>query len=263
MPTGAALAPGHYPRRMSATDAAGVYAQLQPEHVSVTVRRLRDRIKARFPDRNLSQVAAELERLVTAVADEPTRLHERLRWIRVGSRLLIALIVGLTVVALTLSVRDAVVAADTFKAFEWLPLVESAINDLVFAAIAIFFLQALPRRIERDQILQTLHRLRSIAHIIDMHQLTKDPETVRASWHPTSQSAARGLNPQELGNYLDYCSELLSLVSKTAALFAEHTTDATVLETVSTIEALTNGMSRKIWQKINVLHTDPGSLRQT
>ncbi len=53
--------------------------------------------------------------------------------------------------------------------------------------------------------------------------------------------------------YLDYCSELLSLTSKAAALCAEESTDALVLDTVSEIENLTTGMSRKIWQKISLL----------
>lgn len=55
--------------------------------------------------------------------------------------------------------------------------------------------------------------------------------------------------------YLDYCSELLSLTSKAAALCAEESTDPLVLDTVSEIEVLTNGMSRKIWQKITLLST--------
>lgn len=239
------------------------YDSLDPARVRATVSRLRARIQERFPERNLSQVAAELEQLVDQVAGEPERLHRRLHWLRVGCTVLTGVILVLTVVAIGLSVRDAVVAAGSFRAFEWLPVIESGINDVVFAALATFFLQALPRRIEREEILHTLHRLRSMAHIVDMHQLTKDPETVRAAWRPTSQSVQRGLSPAALGNYLDYCSELLSLISKTAALFAEHSTDATVLESISTIEALTNGMSRKIWQKISLLHLDPGSLRQT
>jgi hypothetical protein len=40
---------------------------------------------------------------------------------------------------------------------------------------------------------------------------------------------------------------------KTAALCAEESRDAVVLDTVSTIESLTTGMSRNIWQKISVL----------
>ena len=61
------------------------------------------------------------------------------------------------------------------------------------------------------------------------------------------------LDRAEMENYLDYCSELLSLTGKTAALCAEKSRDSVVLNTVSTLEALTNDMSRKIWQKIQLL----------
>lgn len=54
-------------------------------------------------------------------------------------------------------------------------------------------------------------------------------------------------------HYLAYCSELLSLTAKTAALCAEHSTDAVVLETIATIETLTTELSNKIWQKISLL----------
>jgi hypothetical protein len=56
-----------------------------------------------------------------------------------------------------------------------------------------------------------------------------------------------------MANYLDYCSELLSLVSKTAAVYAERSTDPAVLATISDIENLTNGMARKIWQKLGLI----------
>lgn len=86
-----------------------------------------------------------------------------------------------------------------------------------------------------------------------MHQLTKDPERLRPDFKPTSASMDIGLDAIQLGNYLDYCSEMLSLVGKTAALFAEKSTDTAVLHTVEGIEDLTTGMSRKIWQKIALL----------
>jgi hypothetical protein len=56
-----------------------------------------------------------------------------------------------------------------------------------------------------------------------------------------------------LHRYLDYCSEMLSLTAKTAALCAEHSTDSVVLETISDIETLTTDLSNKIWQKISLL----------
>ena len=131
---------------------------------------------------------------------------------------------------------------------------DAAINDLVFLGAAVFFLGTLEGRLKRRRLLPLLHQLRSVAHVVDMHQLTKDPERLRASFRPTEKSAdPMGLTPDELEHYLDYCSELLSLIGKVAALCAEESRDPVVLDTVSTVETLTTGMSRKIWQKISLL----------
>jgi len=61
------------------------------------------------------------------------------------------------------------------------------------------------------------------------------------------------MSPAELGRYLDYCSELLSATSKLAALLVQHFTDEVVLGAVNEIEALTTGLSGKIWQKIRLI----------
>ena len=67
----------------------------------------------------------------------------------------------------------------------------------------------------------------------------------------------RIMDAEELHHYFDYCSELVSLIAKTAALCAERTSDPVVLNTVSEIETLGAQMSQKIWQKISLL---PGAL---
>jgi hypothetical protein len=59
----------------------------------------------------------------------------------------------------------------------------------------------------------------------------------------------------ELARYLDYCSEMLSLISKLAALYVQSFDDGTVLAAVSDVQGLTNGLSGKIWQKIVILDT--------
>ena len=69
------------------------------------------------------------------------------------------------------------------------------------------------------------------------------------------------LTPDQLGRYLDYCSELLSIIGKVAAVYAEATNDGQVLATVNEIETLTVGLSRKIWQKIALLHATTGPQR--
>jgi hypothetical protein len=86
-----------------------------------------------------------------------------------------------------------------------------------------------------------------------MHQLTKDPDRLLHPVADTESSPERTLTRDELGRYLDYCSELLSLTSKLAALYAERFNDSVVLQAVDEVETLTTGLSGKIWQKIVIL----------
>jgi hypothetical protein len=114
--------------------------------------------------------------------------------------------------------------------------------------------QGLERRIKRTRALEALHELRVIAHVIDMHQLQKDPDRAAARVPDTSASPKDQLTPGELARYLDYCSELLSLTGKVAALYMQEMTDSATLAAANEIEALTSGLSRKIWQKLMILH---------
>ena len=183
---------------------------------------------------------------------EADQSHVRLRRTTLAARAASIAIIAATIFALVFGLRSAVVDGLEHTA-NWVPLVESAINDLVFAAIAVLFLWAMPERLERRALLRLLHRLRSLAHIIDMHQLSKDPEQVNPSYVPTAESVRHGLDAEQLHHYLGYCSEMLSLTAKTAALCGEHSSDGVVLETISTIETLTTELSNKIWQKISLL----------
>lgn len=229
------------------------YQQLQGQHVSDTVDRLRARIEARFSSpRGLGSVAAELLTLVRRVDAETDLSQARIVRIRMISRAFSGLIIVVTLVAFVLAVRDAADSGPRHT-LDWVPLVESGVNDMVFAGIAVVFLWALPERLERRHLLGLLHRLRSLAHVIDMHQLSKDPEQLLPSYQPTSASPPMLLTPDEMRHYFDYCSELLSLVAKAGALCAESSSDAVVLNTVSTIESLTTNMSSKIWQKISLI----------
>ncbi len=228
------------------------FERLDSAPVLETVERLESRIRGRFPERGLLRVAGELRVLGAEVAEGASAIRGRLRWVRLVSRVLATVVLVATVVVLVLAFRDAGRTGPE-RSFEWVPLIESTINDLVFAGLALWFLYALPQRLERGHLLGLLHRLRSLAHIVDMHQLTKDPERLRTDFEETEASVALDLTRSEMEHYLDYCSELLSLVGKVAALCAEESRDALVLTTVSDLETLTTGMSRKIWQKISLL----------
>ena len=240
---------------MASTSPAGDKVQLAADHVGATVAHLERRIDARFGERGLTKVARDLGQLVVQVESEADRSRDRLRRATLTARVVGVAIVVATLVLLAFSLRSAVTDGLS-KSAEWVPLAESAVNDVVFAAIALLFLWLLPERLQRRTLLQLLHRLRSLAHVIDMHQLSKDPEQVSPTYVPTAQSVGHGLNADQLHHYLSYCSELLSLTAKTAALCAEHSADAVVLDTVSTIETLTTELSNKIWQKISLLPRD-------
>jgi hypothetical protein len=227
--------------------------QLRAQPVLETVRRLEGRIATRFPERGLRRVAGELADLVEDVQEDAAYIRGRLRTARLISRVLLAVLVGATAFVLVITARDAVSDSGRDNSLDWVPLIESGINDLVFAGLAFFFLFTFPERLERGHLLDLLHRLRSLAHVIDMHQLTKDPERLKQTFRRTSASPHVDLDRAEMENYLDYCSELLSLTGKAAALCAEKSRDSVVLSTVSTLETLTNDMSRKIWQKIQLL----------
>jgi len=58
----------------------------------------------------------------------------------------------------------------------------------------------------------------------------------------------------ELSRYLDYCSEMLSLIGKVAALYVQRFDDPAALSAVDQIEDLTTGLSRKIRQNIMIIN---------
>jgi hypothetical protein len=230
------------------------YRQLDEAQIIATIERLRARIAERFPDAGLSHLADELLEIARSAA-ESVRYLQRPNWpIRVGVGVLIAGMIAVMiggVLALQLTPRVQ----------EWAQLVqvvESTINDVVFVGVAIFFLLTIEGRLKRRRALSALHELRSVVHIVDMHQLTKDPERLLSGQADTASSPERSMTPGELGRYLDYCSELLSLSSKVAALFMQQLNDPVVLAAVNEIEGLTGRLSNKIWQKITLLGGLPG-----
>ena len=149
---------------------------------------------------------------------------------------------------------DVDLAARTVdNVFSVLQGVDAGANLIVLTGAGVFFLTRIEERLKRRAALKALHELRSIVHVIDMHQLTKDPSAVVSVAGNTPSSPARTLSRFEVTRYLDYCSEMLSLTSKVAVLFAQGFPDPIVTETVSDIERIAAGLAQKIWQKIIIL----------
>jgi hypothetical protein len=83
--------------------------------------------------------------------------------------------------------------------------------------------------------------------------LTKDPVALMPGYAPRPESPDRLDSPEDLSRYLDYCSELLAITGKLAALYAQAVSDEGVAQAVNDIETLGSNLSRKVWQKITMI----------
>ena len=226
-----------------------MFRTLDPEQIVATASRLERRIAERFPSAGLAKLAAEL----TQVTREARALS---LWLAKPNRPLRAA-VGVAICGLFAVV---LLAAATLRGetgphnwADWVQSLEALINDAVFVGVAVYFLLGLETRRKRARALEALHVLRSLAHIVDMHQLTKDPEHLVAGGPSTPSSPARTMSAFELTRYLDYSTELLAIISKVAALYVQELADPVTVAAASAVEELAVNLSRAIWQKIVIL----------
>lgn len=228
-----------------------------------TIERLHDRIQERFPDASLTGVAAELVAVGRRHAAQ-SRAVLRPDWtLRAISALLLVLGVA-SLLLLFASVRRY--EPENMHLLDLLQSLESGLSMLFLLAASVVLLTGLELRRKRTRCLTALHQLRALAHVVDMHQLTKDPEHAlrpAGTADDTRSSPARMHDRYALTRYLDYCTEMLALMGKLAALYAQSFPDPEAVAAVDAIEDLTTGLSRKIWQKIMILanHPEPDTLQ--
>jgi len=235
------------------TAEEGRFTILRAGAILKTTEKLKQRISERFPESGLFGVCKEFHQLAIRSEDLAQRLQGPIWPVRLAAMAAAILLVGIVIWALSHLIQHF--KFDASGIFSLLQTTESAINELIFLGLALFSLLSLEMRIKRHSALKALHRLRSIAHVVDMHQLTKDPAYLlsKAKISDTESSPKRTLTRHQLMRYLDYCSELLALNAKVAALFAQNTDDSVVLSAVNDLELLVQGLSVKIWQKIMIL----------
>ena len=228
-----------------------IFRTLDPVRVVETLGRLRMRIRERFEGTGLENVCAELIAIAQetgtrslAIARPDTRLRAAVGAIVVS---------GIALFAATL-IQVAGRAEASNDLFGILQGIDAAFNLLLVVGAALLFMVTLEERLKRRRALRALHEIRSIIHVIDMHQLTKDPWTEVSISQPTPSSPKRDMSAVELIHYLDYCSEMLSLASKVAVLYSQSFPDPVVTETVNDMERTAAGLAQKIWQKINIVH---------
>jgi hypothetical protein len=224
------------------------YSALEPEKIKSTAHELALRVAERFPNNGIAQVSRALADLSEKHTDYAAKAATRNWPMQIVSVLIV--LAGLAAAGwgvwqvLQLFGMDA-------REIGSVQGLDSVLNIMIVTGAAIWFVLNLETRQRQARVLARLHELRALAHVIDMHQLRKDPTTYYRE--PTAHSPNRDLSESNLMAYLDYCAEMLAIIGKLAALYMQKVSDAVVIDAANDIEALAGGFSQKIWLKINVL----------
>ena len=225
------------------------FARLDAGEIIATADRLARRIDERFPGSGLASVAATLVEIGRSTAQEVLVLDKPNVPIRIGVGAVLFAGLG-SLIAVGSVVAFGRVEGGVISLLQGL---ESSMNIAILVGLGVLGLTRLESTWKRRRAMASLHTLRSLAHVIDMHQLTKDPQPALAGAGTTAHSPKRELVPDDLARYLDYCSEMLSLLGKLAALHAQSHQDLQIAQTANEIEVLTTNLARKIWQKIAIV----------
>ena len=228
------------------------FRTLQADKIETTIGKLQLRIEERFPGRGICTICAEL----LVITRQERGRRNQTRRPNVLLRASVGMVVGVGVACIGwLAFHIATMGVDG-GAFSALQGLDSLVNLIALGGAATWFLLNLESRLRREAVLRDLHELRSIAHVIDMHQLTKDPPVMAEGYSPVGEPPVERMNQATLFRYLDYCSDMLALTGKLAALYMQDMQDSVIIQTVNEIENLTSNLSRKIWQKMMLLRNE-------
>ncbi|MAQ18677.1 MAG: hypothetical protein CMN30_28265 [Sandaracinus sp.] len=232
-------------------------ARLDPNKILETAERLERRIRERFPDSGLSRVCRQLVELSAHAKQTCALIRQPNTLVRYASWGFVALMILASVAALIL----ALVAGEDEGGLSWaeaIQVAEAGINDVLLLGAAGWFIASYEVRRKRGRIVHALHELRTLAHLIDVHQLSKTPGMIGQEETHTESSPQRILTRFQMGRYLDYCTEMLALNGKIAALYGDGFDDAEALQAITEVEELCIGLQQKVWQKMILLRGTGG-----
>ncbi|MFZ4766191.1 MAG: hypothetical protein ACOYMN_14670 [Roseimicrobium sp.] len=231
------------------------FRDLDPERIKRTLQEFIERISTRFAGSGLHEVSLELGEAATHCSNVAKELRRPLWGLRLAVFLAVAVLISLPLDALLL--LDTPLQFDKLSNFpDLMQAVDAGFNLLILLAGAAWFLISVESRFKRRRALRMLDELRSLAHVVDMHQLSKDPAMhipLIQSHDPELSQEQTIRNAEDLWFYLSFCTDLLSVIGKLAALFAQGQMDRTMLDTVNEIETLSTALARKIWQKLSLV----------
>src|SRR5688572_16598218 len=170
-----------------------VLEKLDPDRILATSERLERRVEERFPDAGLVRLCGQLVELASRATATTRWIAKPNSGLRALSVSVIAAILVISAIGFATSIQSD--SDQRLNLGDVVQISEAAMNGLVLLGAALWFFVSIETRFKRGRVLKALHELRSLAHLIDVHQLTKDPEALGADARPTASSPERTLSP--------------------------------------------------------------------
>lgn len=224
--------PGWIPPRVS--------DRLDPDRLELKIREVAARTRRAFPDRGLPDRLddlAEMARDAAALAEQ------------VKGRSPLDFLLPAFVMLLLLGITGGIATTAHFRIdvpdsiLDVVEPLDAAVNLGILLLTFGFLIYRILVERRRSRLLAMVHRIRSLVHLLDMIQLTKNLEP--------SEEAPLPLDDRI--RYLDFCSQTASLAGKCAALLIANHPDPAVVSAVTEVEMVCAGIAQKIWAKIAVL----------
>ncbi len=218
---------------------------LREDKLLETIENVRKRIDQRFPNSGLSGIAGEIIEITRESLARAQAISRPDFWLRVG--LAVLLVIAIVAVIVYFQSNEEQLPPRQHL----LQFLDSTKGVIAFLSAMAVFLITLETRLKRRRALRAMNQLRAVAHIIDMHQLSKGPDL------------GHGIEPVDVGGipmdadgmrrYLRFCTELLAVISKIGQVYVQDFPDPAAQVAVDNFESLTTGLSSKIWQKLMML----------
>ena len=175
--------------------------ELRADKIADTAETLTRRIDERFVQSGLGRIAHTIHGIANETSANIDALQKPMWSLRIGS-FGIGFLSFVILTYLMMGGIDALISHDPRPSRFYLRGGAVFGKHCLLTAYVVF-LKTIEQRHKERRILQYLNHLRSLAHVIDMHQLTKDPERLLILGPDTASSPKRELPRFLLRRYLN------------------------------------------------------------
>ena len=223
--------------------------KLDPDKLCNAIQKLQRLVKKRFPKSTFYKTTMKLSEVAEkakAVAKDFGGVKRAIWWtvIIIAPIALLFLMSSLLLIYLPIESKSTQTGL-----LDYSETIGLFVDWIILSVLGSLAIRKKYRLNRRKPAMQTLHQLRSIAHLIDLTQHNKNYQTVKDKTLPLEKR----MSAEDCIRYLNYSSQALSLTGKVAAIMIEDYNDSGVIAAVCELDTICNGISVKIWQKIETL----------